>query len=531
MSRHTAWRVAPTLIAAALAALWLALDVRGGDLAAAEFRSWLFGEQGFAIWNNAWFGGHHVPAYSVLFPPLGWLIGPRLVGVPAVIAAAALFEALARRQWGAQARWGALWFGAWAPLSLYTDARIPFAVGVAVGLGALLLHQRGRRVPALVVAAACALTSPVAGLFLAIAGIAIAAVDRSRAGSSLLGGLALAGAALLPIGVVAFLFPEGGYQPWALSSFAAVPLVLVAALWLVPPEHRGLRAGAVVFLLVAIAAFAVPNPVGFNVVRLGTLFAAPLLACVLLPPRLTAPVSTARRTGILLLLAWTTWWGLYPAVRDTVETLGDPAAQVAYYAPLLDELARRDPSGRIEVPFTRARWETDLVARRYPLARGWERQLDTRRNPIFYEGPLDPVSYREWLVMNAVEYVAVPDARLDYSSEAERALIRSGLPYLDRIWESDHWTLYRFPAAATIAGPGGGTLNLEPQGFVLHLRPPQTTVAIGIRWSPYWYAPNACLSQTEDGFTEISHAGGRTVSVGIRVDPRRRRDDRPRCGI
>ena len=47
------------------------------------------------------------------------------------------------------------------------------------------------------------------------------------------------------------------------------------------------------------------------------------------------------------------------------------------------------------------------------IARGWERQLDRKLNPLFYEdenGGLDPEAYRHWLDDLAVGFVAVPDA-------------------------------------------------------------------------------------------------------------------------
>src|ERR1700730_7485358 len=31
------------------------------DLAAASYRSYLFGREGFTPWDNAWYGGHHLP--------------------------------------------------------------------------------------------------------------------------------------------------------------------------------------------------------------------------------------------------------------------------------------------------------------------------------------------------------------------------------------------------------------------------------------------------------------------------------------
>ena len=34
------------------------------DLAAASYRSDLFGRAGFTLWDNGWYGGHHLPAYA-----------------------------------------------------------------------------------------------------------------------------------------------------------------------------------------------------------------------------------------------------------------------------------------------------------------------------------------------------------------------------------------------------------------------------------------------------------------------------------
>ena len=56
--------------------------------------------RGLALWNNGWYAGHHTPGYSVLFPPLGALLGVRLAGALAAVAAAALFAPLAPRHWG-----------------------------------------------------------------------------------------------------------------------------------------------------------------------------------------------------------------------------------------------------------------------------------------------------------------------------------------------------------------------------------------------------------------------------------------------
>src|SRR4051812_46503046 len=131
------------LPAAVLALAYLIARPPSADFAAQAFRSDLFAAHGFLIWNNDWYGGHYLPSYSVLFPPLAATLGPRLVGALSAVAAAAFFTALARRRYGARARLGALWFGA-GTASLLLAGELTFALGVAVGLGALLALQRGR---------------------------------------------------------------------------------------------------------------------------------------------------------------------------------------------------------------------------------------------------------------------------------------------------------------------------------------------------------------------------------------------------
>ena len=72
------------------------------------------------------------------------------------------------------------------------------------------------------------------------------------------------------------------------------------------------------------------------------------------------------------------------------------------------------------MPPTANHWESAYLAPNFELARGWLRQLDTTRDDIFYaEGALNERSYGRWLRSNAIPYVALPDAPLDYSSIAE----------------------------------------------------------------------------------------------------------------
>src|SRR3954447_10656968 len=84
------------LLAGAIAAAYLVTAPASADLAAQVYRAGLFQRAGWLLWDNAWYGGHPLPGYSVLFPPVGALLGVRLAGALSVVAAAALFGALAR---------------------------------------------------------------------------------------------------------------------------------------------------------------------------------------------------------------------------------------------------------------------------------------------------------------------------------------------------------------------------------------------------------------------------------------------------
>ncbi len=272
------WKAAPVAIAMLFAASYLIWQPRTVDLAAHTFRADLFGEEGFTIWNGQWYGGHHTPAYSVLSPPLAWLLGPPLALALASVSSAALFAPLARGWFGDdRARWGSIWFGAGTATLLFTS-RLPFAIGVAFGLAALLALQRRRHWLAILLAVLCPLGSPVAGLFLAMAGVAYAIAEcRDRAKRA--EGLAIAAAAFFPPLFLAWAFPEGGWAPFPESAFIPIPLFALACLIVLPREERALRWGAVLYGLGSTLALALETPMGGNAVRLGALFGGPVLLC------------------------------------------------------------------------------------------------------------------------------------------------------------------------------------------------------------------------------------------------------------
>lgn len=465
-----AWVLA-LAVAVPLGALYLILAPPAADLAAATYRSDLFARVGFTTWDTGWYAahGHWLPSYSLLSPPLGALLGVSLLLALSAVAASLLFAFIAERIFGLGDEQASSSFAEHAPAAAaivfafgvcvgMLSGRVAFDLGLALGLGAVLALLHGRSVLSLGLAVLCSVASPVAGAFLVLAGVAGACAwwltqkpdSRARAYARVSTALGddsprLAAAALVPVAVLSVAFPDGGHEPFAASAFwPALAGVLLFALLLprgplTSRTHLALRIGAGLYALGLIAAYLLPTPMGGNAARLGPLLAAPLLAGVL---------WQRWRVALIALAPVLVYWQIVTPVRDLASIAGDPSVHASYYAPLLAELKALD-RGRstiVEVPLTRAHWEAAYLAGhdRILLARGWERQLDTRYAALFYRSSLTASGYRRWLLQNRVEYVALPDAPLDRAGRLEGQLIAHGVPYLRPIWYSRHWRLYRF---------------------------------------------------------------------------------------
>ncbi|MGB7589408.1 MAG: hypothetical protein WBM00_11945 [Solirubrobacterales bacterium] len=482
------WLPAVTL-SAALAAVMLAWDPPVGDLAAQVFRTELFQRGGLAIWNGSWYGGHYTLTYSVLFPPLAALLGPGLVGMISVVLSSYLFDRLVRDRWGAATHWATLWFGV-GVVTLLADGQLTFALGVAFGLATMRFLQLGRPLLALPAGAACALSSPVAGAFLAGV-VLIGSLRRHRRPD-----LPAVWVACLALGLIIvpnLAFPEPGQFPFAFSSFVAVPLWCGGALLVtrrLAGEEPVLRRVLVAYILAATLLWLVPNPMGGNAARLGALFGGPVLAAVVLARR------PELSRGSLAILALTMVGGLYwqftASVNQIARSVGDPSTSPSYFQPVGQWLHRHGGHGvRVEVPPTANHWESAYLSPRVELARGWLRQLDTTRNKIFYadDGRLTDRAYRGWLRRNAIRFVALPDAPLDYSSVGEKRLILEEPSYLRLRWRTAHWRVYevRHPAPL-VQALGAGTERtrwIGRQGFALDVTNPGEFL-VRVSFTPYW---------------------------------------------
>ncbi len=507
----------PGLVAAALGAAYLIIQPDSADHAAQVFRSGLFANEGIVTWDNFWFGGHHLPGYGILLPILSSVIGTRLVGVLATIAAALLFSAIAYRRFGDRARLGVIWFATATAISLFTG-RLTFALGVAVALCAVLAAQRGRRMLAIGFAVLTPFASPVAALFLACGVVAYAIAERSRRGLEL--AVVTVGVALL----ISAAFPEGGTEPFDFSSFEPAILVAIAVFVALPPEERLLRYGVAVYAAALSGAFLIQSPMGGNATRLGSLLLGPILAFGL---------WRRQRFALVLLVPVLIYWQWSPVVRDLEEVNAQPSVTAGYYAPLVDFLRgqpHRDAQ-RVEVLPEAHHWESAYVPDGIYIARGWERQLDRKLNPLFYQSaPITGRQYRSWLDDIGVGYVAVPRAPLDYAALGEKKLIKKGPPsYLEKVFHSKNWTVYAVDNPSPLA-IGGKMVKLTPQGFVVDASAPGT-VLVRVHWTPYWSIEKGtgCVEQAPGGYTMIDVTTPGRFRVGIDFSPVRAVSSGPRC--
>ncbi len=509
MKRPLVYPWAPVAGAALAAALYLAIQPATADMAAHAFRAWLFDTQGMTVWNAQWYGGHHVLGYSMLFAPFAAWPGPAWAGAIGAVAATAAFVPLARKAAPSPgAATAATWLFAAGVLSNVVIGRMPFTIGIALAVTAwLCTEQRGRGwlVVAAVLSLASVLTSPVAGAFLALAAAARAAGTGEVTRAAVLAVPVAVGGATM-----ATLFPEGGDDRFVATAFWPMLAVAAAGAALLAPSRRAVRIGAVLYVAVLVGAFVIPTPFGQNALRLPVLLGPALL---LLAPRTAAP--RAAFALVLVALVYLQW---LPAVRAVAEATGDPSTEQAFFAEpraFLQDAMR--PGERVEVAFTHNHWEAAHLATAVPLARGWERQLDEKANSLFYDGrPLTPDRYHRWLKESAVRWVALPDAPLDYSAEAEARLLASGLPYLRLAHESPGWRIWEVRDAAPPASDGARVIAADPDGFEVETG---GTTVVRQRYTRWWRSEGACVSRAPGGWTRVTPVrdGGAGGAVSVRA--------------
>jgi hypothetical protein len=573
--RRLEWSAA--LVATALGAAYLLLPPMGSDLAAQVARAGFFSAHGTVPVDLRWYAGVEQFGYSLVSPAVMSLLGVRVTGVLTLVAGPVLLAVLLRGTGAARPGLGTF-LGVVTFAGNLISGRVTYALGICFGLAALIaltlprrtarvvptLPRRTARVAlAVVFALLSAATSPVAGLFLGLAGVALAAAEIPAVSHRCLRraettvrdshedpagphrclrraettvrhsrGLILAGTAAVPLAITSLLFGDGGWMNISRTdTVRAVVTGLVVAV-LVPV--RAVRIGALLSSAGVLAASLIHTPVGLNATRLAVMFALPVLAaCATLPPRLRprrngpGPLRRSRAVpptwAVVALLAAVASWQP-PVVVNDVRDIGNPSADPAYFRPLLDRLAAETLTGRVEIPPTRSYWEAASMAE-IPLARGWLRQADIDRNPLFFTTvpgaagtgvALTADSYRAWLDHEAVQFVAVPDAELAWPGRDEAALVTGGLPYLTLIWTHPHWRLYAVSAPRPIVAAPATLVRQDAATIVLDTA---TAGEIAVRVRHHrWLTASGGATVTADGDwtrLRVPAAGRYTLSSSL----------------
>ena len=464
--------------------LWLRPRT-GTDIAAQVARASFAQAHPLTPVDLSWYGGVHPWGYSLLAPPVMAFVGVGLSGLLAAVAGAVLLARLLRDTVRPVA--GAA-LGAVFAVADVVSGRTSFALGAVAALAALVLLPR--RVPATGAAVLSGLLSPVAAAFL---GLAAAVLVLRR----LPGGWSTGLGASVPVALLASAFPSGGVQPYEQGALPAVLAGLVLAALTRSPS---LRLGGLLYALAAGLLLLLSDPFGSNVLRLGLLLAGPLvLATAPHRLRVVAPVT------VLLVL-----WQVQPTWRD----LREPRSPsfVALNRALLDLDVRR-----VEVVPLRDHGEAAYVAPVVPLARGWSRQVDTDRNPLFYAGPLDAREYERWLRDTGVDAVALgPSARADGGGRQERALLLVGsVRGLVPAWSDAQWRVWRFPDGR-VADPPVEVVDTDRTTVRLRADGP-ADVPLRVHWSRWLSVSGpACVERDGDG-ARIRFSGAGEAVVGSRL--------------
>ncbi|MFD9409045.1 MFS transporter [Streptomyces sp. NPDC059989] len=459
-----------TLLAGVLHVAWFySFANSGGDLAAQDAWAEFVGRHPDSAYNLAWYGGMHPVSYSVVSPYLMHMLGVRTTMMIAGTVSAGLFALILTRCRGAvrEPLWPAL-AGVYGLLCNALSGRVTFGLGVMFALGAVAAvfcwprkwaeRRWAKAAVAAPLAGLATASSPVAGLFLGVIAAALFLSGRRP------GAYALGLAPVAVVGLSAWLFPFSGTQPMKLGS-AWLPFVFaLAILFLVPKRWKTVRIASAVYAFGTFLTWAIDSQIGSNVTRLIMLFGG----AVLLAALPYAFPRSRRWYALALAFAGMNIWITTNSITDIVRTT-PVAAWNRELAPLVDQLQKAGADrGRVEVVPASSHRESSAFPSYVNLARGWNRQADLERNPLFYDDTLTADSYREWLQRWAVHYVVLPADKPDSGGEDEARLVGGGLPYLQQVWGDANWRLFKVDAPtdlvagqATVVRAGADQLVID----------------------------------------------------------------------
>ena len=212
-------------------------------------------------------------------------------------------------------------------------------------------------------------------------------------------------------------------------------------------------------------------------------------------------------------------WNVSPLVYSFTRSTDDPSAKLAYWEPVIGFLHHSlSPAYRVEAVGTADHWEAVYLPQAgIPIVRGWFRQDDFPENEVLYDH-LTNANYLAWLRNLSVRYVVLTKSAPDYSAKNEVALLTSGRSGLRVVFRTANATVYAVPSPHPIvSGPGHPQVKaLTESTITLRLTEPGQ-YKLGIRYSPYFFAPQSCVTEASNGMTVLTapHAG--TVKVAFTV--------------
>ncbi|MGW0755483.1 MFS transporter [Streptomyces sp. NPDC002814] len=457
----------------------------GGDLAAQDAWAEFVGRHPDSAYNLAWYGGMHPVSYSVVSPYLMSVFGVRTsMMIAGTISAGLLTLILLRSRSVKNPLWAAL-AGVFAFLCNAASGRVTFGLGTVFALGAVAVvfcwpyrwrYKRwAKALCAAPLAALATMASPVAGLFVGLVAAALF-LQKRRPGAWALG---LAPAAV--VAVSAWLFPFSGTQPMSVGS-ASLPLLYSVFVYAaVPREWKTVRITAAVYGLSVLLVWLISSQIGSNITRLPMLFAGVALVAAL---PFTVPRTRKWYALVVVTVGFNAWIG-FKSVDDVVNTT-PTASWARELAPLVNELQEVGAEkGRVEVVPASSHREASALAPYVNLARGWNRQADMGRNPLFYDDTLNSANYYEWLRRWAVHFVVLPKGKADGDGgERERELVQRGMPYLKQIWGDANWQLFRVTDPTPLAEPNAVVERTEQTELTMKVTVPGRII-VRIPYSPW----------------------------------------------
>ncbi|GAB2472459.1 hypothetical protein [Jatrophihabitans fulvus] len=458
----------PTVVTALNAVAFFLVRPDVNDLWAARARAAAVEDGvGLTYWFS-WFSGGATPGtYSVVTPYLSSLVGPELVCALSAVAVTVVGTIAVR---GTRHPVVASWTVALVVLANLWSGRVPFLLGGAIGIGAIIALQHRNRPLTVVLTLLSMFASPVSGAFIAVGLCGTFITTRTREWRPIIAwAVGTVGVALVAVAIV---FGTPGPEGFG-TLFALQVLVCLVLLYLARPTDH-IRTTIMWSALAVVVVFAIPNGMGSNFSRF-------VVFCL---PVVVLAVTERRLRTALLLVAPVLATGLAGTVNDLANATR-PVSSVAYYQPLAKELDRLPDltTYRVEVVNHGAHAGYDALLGHAMLARGWETQQDMALNQSLRTDPLDPTTYKVWLDNNAVGYVALPSTTVAHYPEYD--LVASGrATYLREIWRTDDWQLFRVQNAVPIVAPPAHIVAATQSALTVHV-PCACRTFVRVHWSKF----------------------------------------------